>query len=293
MPGHSPTPSPTPDIADLIFDAVKEVESQTSKPSSTLPSGGSLAGIQKAALSGRKGSFDTDIDNLFIELSAPVVPRSRGQIQLAEEADLLRGRGQFTDSTPQYPSAGIATLQEQLVLGGYLSLNTFRELEAFGGLGRPGEDTRTALRKLYKEAADNNLGPMDYLELRVQSGGFASLGGGERQRAPFVAQLTHPDDLRDVFQAAARHFIGREVEASQVDSFISNFQQQERSAQRKAYDVAETGGEVVSPSDPGTAAQGDIEQRFPAEVYGQDLRGAMEGLVAAIQGRISAEGFGA
>lgn len=69
------------DIADQIVDAVREVESQTSKPSSAPRSGGSLASIQQAALSGRRGGSTTPWQFLGISQAEALIPVRMGNHQ--------------------------------------------------------------------------------------------------------------------------------------------------------------------------------------------------------------------
>lgn len=83
---------------------------------------------------------------------------------------------------------------------------------------------------------------------------------GLPSRAPFVAQLTNPDDLHKVFKQALYNTTGGNFGTDEdAQKYVQAYQDAEMKAQRANYDKATSGGEITKPPAADVAAEDQIK----------------------------------
>lgn len=93
--------------------------------------------------------------------------------------------------------------------------------------------------------------------------------GKSKERLPLVTELTNPDELRRTAKAVIANTLGK-ADPALIERFVSTYQAAEAANQRSQYDMAETGGTIVSPASPIAAAEALARKADPvqAEAYG-------------------------
>ncbi|HUR18900.1 MAG TPA: hypothetical protein VMZ51_08205 [Acidimicrobiales bacterium] len=184
------------------------------------------------------------------------------------------------------PSA-IAALQRQMVDAGLLkktgfrlgvwddaSVAAYKDLLAFAN--RTGLDRQAALSQYARGFAD--------LESSGEPGGeYAGYGTQpeeeeeEEKRAPFIAKLTNPEDLKNLLEDSSTRVIGRRLKADEAQRFIDTYQEMERTKQRQAYDMEDPdnpqGGDFVDMPNAGGEAESFVRKGFDAEASSYDAIG--------------------
>ena len=176
---------------------------------------------------------------------------------------LLGGYGRFESGTgaaptfddlnrnPYRPGAELAPasmspesivgLQQQLVDAGLLR-GTFR-------VGVWDSASTSAYRSLLSYA--NQLGTTDAFALeRWVSTGMGEYDPTPTERAPFVAEVSHPDDVKAALRDTFREKVGfGKIDEDRLDAMVRAWQGEEVGAQRAEYDMAANpaGGTVTAP----------------------------------------------
>lgn len=150
-------------------------------------------------------------------------------------------------------------------------------LSAIGFLGsyRPGLldiPTVSAFGKLLGQA---NLVGADWQDTAVALYTMPEVSSRSGGSTP-TYKLSNPDDLKLVFNQAARNVVGRELDAATVDQLVKTFQQNEKNFY--------TGrGEIVEPPSPEALVQTQLETAAPGEVEAKSY-GDYIGLLSQLMG---------
>ena len=145
----------------------------------------------------------------------------------------------------------------------------------FLGSYRPGlldQATVTAFNKLLGQA--NLLGAewKDTAAFLYQNPPMGTGGGGSTPSY----KLSNPDDLKLVFNQAARSVVGRELDQETIDELVRTFQGNEK----KFY---QSSGEILEPPSPEALVQTQLETTAPGEVKAKSY-GDYVGLLSQLMG---------
>ena len=118
-------------------------------------------------------------------------------------------------------------------------------------LGVWDSNTRNAYKRLLEYA--NGAGLKWQEALREYATAKEQMGDtvGEEGRAPLAVRVSNPADIRKAADAAARGAIGRRLRPEELNKLVAAYQQLETQEQTQAYNLAETGGTMTAPPDPG------------------------------------------
>lgn len=95
--------------------------------------------------------------------------------------------------------------------------------------------------------------------------------GGGATRAPFTAQVTNSDDLREVFRNSVVELTGSNDTGIDVDAMVEAYQSVQKNTQAKAYNTAATGGTVEQAPSIETFARTQLEENAPQQVQSNDV----------------------
>lgn len=154
------------------------------------------------------------------------------------------------------PPEQIVAVQQRLVDAGLLR-GTFR-------VGVWDQASRNAYKTVLGYA--NQLGTkVDYAFERWIASGLGEYDTTPAQeRAPFSAEVTHPDDIRAGLREFFRDKTGTgKIDDAKLDAMVRAWQGEEVTAQRAAYDAAPTGGTVTATRDFGSFAEEQAQKVDP------------------------------
>lgn len=104
-------------------------------------------------------------------------------------------------------------------------------------------------------------------------------GSGSSTRAPFQANLDDPTAIRAAAQSAAQQALGRNLSDDQLAQFVQQFQAEQTSAQRSAYN-----GNNTTPPDLGSDALGFVQENDPKAFHQNQRSAYMDALVNLLGG---------
>jgi hypothetical protein len=160
----------------------------------------------------------------------------------------------FVDKSPE----DIANIQVLLVQAGLLSDDI--------PIGAWDARSATAFRKILEVANRTGTDWSTALLGYADKPTLGDLLGKGSTRAPFVARLSNPDDLKEVFKQAAYNRLGGKgfVDDEQLQRFVDTYQEQEMRAQRAAYNAAPSGGTVTEAPAADVEAEAALKEADPA-----------------------------
>jgi len=146
----------------------------------------------------------------------------------------------------------------------------------FLGSYRPGlldQATVTAFNKLLGQANLYGAEWKDTAAFLYQNPSMGSSSGGGSTPS---YKLSNPDDLKLVFNQAARSVVGRELDQETIDELVRTFQGNEK----KFY---QSSGEILEPPSPEALVQTQLETTAPGEVKAKSY-GDYVGLLSQLMG---------
>lgn len=181
------------------------------------------------------------------------------------------------------PRERLPQLQQLLYAGGFYGSGYYNQSNPNAvQFGVADEDTYAAWRTALVRAARSGKSIWEVLGDAAKG----RQGGGAEgpQRAPLVLRQTSPEDLRRLVDRVAREVAGTSLSSDEIDRFITDYQADERAVQQAAYGAVETGGTVVEPASPETAAEDFVRGSRPQEASGRDVLGVLDGAMSFILG---------
>jgi hypothetical protein len=139
------------------------------------------------------------------------------------------------------------------------------------------------------QQAGYNITPTDLLNDAVARHKAAQKGIAV-PKAPLIIQQTDPAVLRGVAQTAAQAALGRNLSASEVNSFVEEYHKQEAAISKQNYEAQQdqTGGtHTITNLTEGSAqamAEEEVKKNHPVEYQGQQLAGYIGVLQQLING---------
>lgn len=165
----------------------------------------------------------------------------------------------------------VAKWQQLLLQSGYMDPNIYKSpaLLQNGVYDQYTQDAWTRLLKDAVMAGDGDVGRTIQRRkdaIDANGGLDAYLGAlSASQRDPFVAQLTAAEDIQAVGGQVAQNLIGRGDDQF-AEGLVGGYNAAEEAAQRKNYDLQETGGQVIANPDLGAYAEDQLKRQNPTEV---------------------------
>lgn len=181
-----------------------------------------------------------------------------------------------TVTEPQYFSGDEDTLLGRMSQEELLSVQAALVGVGYLGSYRPGiidPPTVTAFTKLLGVA--NRYG-VDYKEAAVALYSMPEMGAGGSGGSMPTYKLSNPDDLKLVFNQAARSIVGRELDQGTIDQLVKTFQSNEKNFYLGS-------GELVEPPSAEALVQKQIETTAPAEAEAKSY-GDYVGLLSQLMG---------
>lgn len=242
---------------------------QPGHPSDVPPAGG---GVQAGG--GFAGGFSADH-------TITLDPETQATLAELREVD----RGGYLSSDQWLPSnegpQEIARLQTMLAEAGLLDLN---ELE-HDMLGNYDDVTRSAFLNLL--ARSNAAGSTweDTLSRLRQNPTAMSFRQPSRERAPFVAEVTNPEDIKRVIKETLREKIGRgrALDDAALDEIVNAYQGKQVAYQQARYDGA---GTAVAPPDLSTFADIEAKRADPTAYDSRKVVDAADYLGKMLRGEV-------
>lgn len=156
------------------------------------------------------------------------------------------------------PPQQVAQLQDQLILGGYLDPKGIQK-------GAWDSKTRAAYKSLLEDSNGSGATWDGTLRQRISVGQqYPTATEGEAPRAPLVARVSNPQDLRSTFRSVAKRTMGRgKIDDAMVDRMVAAYQGLEQGSQQQAYNAGESGGTITAPPDAETFAEGQLQAADP------------------------------
>jgi len=145
----------------------------------------------------------------------------------------------------------------------------------FLGSYRPGlldQPTVNAFNKLLGQA---NLLGMEWKDTAVALYQMPQMGTSSGGSTP-TYKLSNPEDLKLVFNQAARNVVGRDLDQPTIDQLVKTFQQNEKNFYTGS-------GEIVEPPSPEALVQTQLETTAPGEVEAKSY-GDYIGLLSQLMG---------
>lgn len=179
------------------------------------------------------------------------------------------------------PPPGIAQLQSLLVEAGLLDLG---ELE-HDQLGFYDEATRNAYRDLLTRANASGSSWENTLTRLRQNPAATSRRPSGRDRAPFAAQVTHPEDIKRGLSDYFREALGSgAIAPEKIDDMVKAYQGQQVASQQSAYNASIGGGTVTEPMDFETFADTQAKIADPTAYDSRKVVGAADVLSRMLGG---------
>jgi hypothetical protein len=183
-----------------------------------------------------------------------------------EMIDFLGASKKFFD----FDSDQLGNVQQRMWMQGLLPENWDPRF-----LGNKNDtDSYKAWQKVLQLAIQQNKTPAEIL---AGEGGPGRMGGGSggrgggSSRAPLTIRYSNPDDLRKIAEQTATEIVGFAPDKAFMDQFVKVYQGMEEGAQRKAYNVAATGGSFTEPGSAQVQAEKKLRSDYKVEASSADM----------------------
>lgn len=253
-----------------------------SKSGSTSPLGTGVTGVNVPAYGSASSSAPKFIGGgSGVEISKPGPSQWGLQNQLFPGAGYVKG-----DEVKLLPNNAddLRTLQLSLIQAGYITDAQAKMMV----LGSPDQVTSSAFAKLLATANYTGTEWKSALSTRLATiaqdpSSVVGSGSSKVSTPPLTISLTNPEDIKAVVQKTAQSLLGGYLPDDQVNSFVANYQAQERAYQTQQYNQQYNpgvgygpGGEAVAaPTQTGLAQQTeDTLKATQPEQYGATQFGA-------------------
>lgn len=219
---------------------------------------------------------------------------SFGVLGIPNPANAGFGQAQGPDGTPVYlrPSGALAYLEGdaavQVTNMSTTELKKIQQVMSASGLltgnvqyGMPDSPTIRAYEQVLMLSNRLDVSPMVVLGRLGSSARDMMLAEMEKAaaeqrssgptRAPFVAQVSNPEELSQFFREAVVERLGSLPEGLDLDTLVDAYQAVQRNAQAAAYNAAPSGGTVEQAMSPDAFVQSQLEEQAPQQLQSNDV----------------------